>query len=514
MAEKPVREDQISAAWWRQSGWGETRRPRLSIIVPLYNERHLIEELLRRILASPARSRVDFEILVVDDGSTDGSGDLVRSIAAREKAIRLLEQPENQGKGAAVRSGIAAASGDLILIQDADLEYDPRDYDKLLQPFFEDGADVVYGSRFASSERRRVLYFRHALGNRFITFMSNWFTDLNLTDVETCYKLLRAPLLKSIPLRSNDFRLEVEITAKIAKRGCRIFEVPISYVGRTYQEGKKIGWVDGFRALLGILKYWLIDDLYTDDVFGGQILHSLERTRRFNRWMVSRILPDVGHRVLEIGAGIGNITGFILPRDEYVATDINANYLHYLANFAAGKPYLSVAHADLDEPADFEALAGRFDTVLCLNVLEHVPDPERALNNLFSALAPGGRALIYVPRGQALYGTLDEALGHRCRYSPDSLRREVEAAGFEIERFEGFNRASVPGWWINGKLLRRQHFSRMQLKMVDLMVPLLRVVDRLLPWPGLGIFCVARKPQVGAAGGAQTEGAEAAAAVS
>lgn len=483
-----------SGDWWREWDALEARRPRLSIIVPLYNERHLVGELLSRILESPARSWVDFEILVVDDGSTDGSRELVREIAAREPAIRVLEQPENQGKGSAVRRGIAEAAGDLILFQDADLEYDPRDYDRLLKPFFEDGADAVYGSRFASSERRRVLYFRHSLGNRLITFMSNWFTDLNLTDVETCYKMIRAPLLKSIPLRSNDFRLEIEITAKLSKRGCRIFEVPVSYVGRTYQEGKKIGWRDGFRALTGILKYWLIDDLYTDDAFGGQILHTLERTRRFNRWMVSRVLPDVGHRVLEIGAGIGNITGFVLPRDEYVASDINPNYLHYLHNFAAGKPYLSVAQVNLDQPGDFERLRGRFDTVICLNVLEHVKNPNAALENLFSALAPGGRALLYVPRGQALYGALDDALGHRCRYNPGMLRQEVEAAGFEVERIEGFNRASVPGWWINGKLLKRRRFSRLQLKIVDMLVPALKLVDRALPWPGLGLFCVARKP--------------------
>jgi len=513
MVDSP-RDTLTTLAWWRESGWGPGRRLLLSIIVPLYNERYLVAELLRRILASPARSEVEFEVLVVDDGSTDGSADLVRQISRDEAAIHLIEVPQNQGKGAAVRRGIAAATGDLIMVQDADLEYDPRDYGKLLKPFFEDGADVVYGSRFAASDRRRVLYFRHALGNRFLTFLSNWFTDLNLTDVETCYKVFRAPLLKSIPLRSNDFRLEVEITAKIAKRGCRIFEVPVSYVGRTYQEGKKIGWRDGFRAVRGILKYWLIDDLYTDDAFGGQILHTLERTRRFNRWMVSRILPDVGHRVLEIGAGIGNITTFILPRDDYLATDVNANYLHYLNNFAAGKPYLSVARVDLESSRDFEPLTGRFDTVICLNVLEHVGDPDQALANLFSALAPGGRALIYVPRGQALYGTLDEALGHRCRYSRKMLRREMENAGFEVERIEGFNRASAPGWWLNGRLLRRQRFSRLQLKAVDVMVPALKIVDRVLPWPGLGLFCVARKPEVEGATRAEAERARTAVAVS
>jgi len=167
---------------------------------------------------------------------------------------------------------------------------------------------VVYGSRFATSGRRRVLYYRHMLGNRLVTFVSNVLTDLNLTDGETCYKIFRAPLLKSIPLRSNDFAMEIEFTAKIAKRNSIVFEVPISYRGRTYVAGKKIGWRDGVKALVTAVRFWLVDDLYQDDEYGGRILHSLERAQQFNGWMADAIRPFVGARVLEIGAGIGNIT--------------------------------------------------------------------------------------------------------------------------------------------------------------------------------------------------------------
>jgi glycosyltransferase involved in cell wall biosynthesis len=467
---------------------------KLSVVIPVYNERFLVGELVRRVLAVSAPEIRELELLLVDDGSQDGSTEILRQIAAAHPdRVRLLEQGRNQGKGAAIRRGIAEATGDLILFQDADLEYDPRDYPRLVRPFLEDGADVVYGSRFLPSERRRVLYYRHTLGNRFLTTVSNWLTDLNLTDMETCYKVFRAPLLKSIPIRSNDFALEPEITAKVAKRDCRVFEVPISYLGRTYREGKKIGWKDAFKALQAMLKYRLIDDLYAEDEYGSHILHSLERAQNFNRWMAEAIAPWVGARVLEIGAGIGNITTWLLPRDFYVASDINPHYLDYLRNLALGKPYLHVDRIDLEDPKCFEPWAGRFDTVVCLNVLEHVRDPLGALRNIHSALEPGGRAVIYVPQGQNRYSSLDEVLGHRCRYSREVLAGELRETGFEVEVLKDFNHVGVPGWILNGKLLKRRHFSRSQLKVFNMAVPAVRRLDGLLPWKGLGIIAVARR---------------------
>jgi glycosyltransferase involved in cell wall biosynthesis len=225
---------------------------KLSIVVPVYNEKRTITPVLERIENTPYEK----EIIVVDDFSTDGTREILRSFdsSGRIPSARFLYQPVNQGKGAALRAGIAAATGDIVIVQDADLEYDPGDYAALIQPIIAGQADVVYGSRFLSGPHR-VLFFWHSLGNRILTLLSNMFTDLNLTDMETGYKAFRRELFSKLTIEENRFGFEPEITAKIAKLRCRIYEVPISYFGRDYSEGKKITWKDGFAALYFIVKY-------------------------------------------------------------------------------------------------------------------------------------------------------------------------------------------------------------------------------------------------------------------
>jgi len=236
---------------------------KLSIIIPIYNEKSTLAEILRRVLAVPLPG-FSRELLLVDDGSSDGTRELLADLPAltgglaADVSVQALLQPYNQGKGAALRRGFAEATGDIVLIQDADLEYDPVDYPKLLAPLLDGRAEVVYGSRFAGGDAHRVLYFWHALGNRFLTLCSNALTNLNLTDMECCYKVFRRDILRQIVIEEDRFGVEPELTAKVARLGCRVYEVGVSYAGRTYAEGKKIGWRDGFRALWCIVKYNLL----------------------------------------------------------------------------------------------------------------------------------------------------------------------------------------------------------------------------------------------------------------
>ncbi len=227
----------------------ETLEPRLSVVMPCYNEAATIAEMAKRVLASPHTA----ELVIVDDHSTDGTKELLDGFD--DARVKVLLQPENLGKGAALRRGFAVVSAEFVIVQDADLEYDPDDYEIVLEPLFNGSADVVYGSRFQSGRPRRVLYFWHFVGNRLLTLLSNMFTDLNLTDMETCYKAFRREVVQGLDLREDRFGIEPEITAKVAAGGWRIWEVGISYSGRTYAEGKKIGWRDGVAALGCIVKY-------------------------------------------------------------------------------------------------------------------------------------------------------------------------------------------------------------------------------------------------------------------
>jgi SAM-dependent methyltransferase len=322
--------------------------------------------------------------------------------------------------------------------------------------------------------------------------MCNVFADLNLTDMETCYKAFRTSLLQSIPIRSRRFGFEPEISIKLAKRQARIYETPISYNGRTYEEGKKIGLKDAFEAFWVILKTALSRDIYVAK--DKDILDAFASAPNFNRWIADTIRPYIGRNVLEIGAGMGNLTRQLLPgRKRYVATDIDREHLERLSNRLSHRPHLEITELNAAIPENHGPFHGQMDTVICLNVLEHIEDDLEALRNIRSMLQDGGRAVILVPSGQSIFNSLDEELGHFRRYSENQLRERMTAAGFDVELLLRFNRASRPGWWLNGSILKRRTISRLQLRNFDRMVWLLRRVDAHLPWAQTSIIGIGRR---------------------
>ncbi len=361
----------------------------LSILIPVYNERTVVERSLSLVLAAPLPENMARELIVVDDCSTDGTSEILERLAARESQIRLLRHAVNQGKGAALRTAIQNAAGDFCLVQDADLEYDPSEYEKLLRPLLDGHADAVFGSRYMAGEQTRVLPFWHSMLNKGLTVVSNMFSNLNVTDMETCYKVFRTDLLKSIPIRSNRFGFEPEITMKVSKRKLRVYEVPISYHGRTYEEGKKIGWRDGIRALGVIFYFWLIDDLYVA-TYGRGLLNNLTGTPQYLSWLTRVLRPHLGDTVLEIGAGLGNLTGRLMARKlNYVAAEHDPLYLHALRNRFLRTPNVTVCQLDPENPADYAPWAGKCESALCVNVLESVKDPAAVLASLRACLKPG-----------------------------------------------------------------------------------------------------------------------------
>jgi glycosyltransferase involved in cell wall biosynthesis len=478
---------------------------KLSILMPVYNERTVVERCITQVLAAPLPENMERELVIVDDCSTDGTFDILKRLAEGSPRIHLYRHEKNSGKGAGIRTAIQKATGDFALIQDADLEYDPFEYPRLLRPLLDGHADAVFGSRYLAGDQTRILPFWHSMINKGLTLISNMFCNLNLTDMETCYKVFRTDLLKSIPIRSDRFGFEPEIVMKSAKRQFRIYEVPISYHGRTYEEGKKIGWKDGLKALAVILKFWVIDDLYSSP-YGRGVLNNLTGTPQYLSWLAKKVRPYIGDTVLEIEAGFGNIAGRLMgKRLLYVAAEKDPLNLHTLHNRFLRTPNVVVQRIDPESPHDFNGLEDCFDTVLCLNVLEYLEDPGSTIDSLRATLKANGQLVVLTPQGPGLFGTLDRSMGHRRRYRREEARKLLESHGLAVETASDFNKAGAPPWWAYSKILGSRRINKPVLKIFDKTVWLWRHVEWLMPWRGLSLILVARnaktgKPPVGSEG--------------
>ena len=455
---------------------------KLSVVIPVYNEIDTILEILQRVKAVS----IDKEIIIVDDCSTDGTREILREI--KDDNIQLILNEENRGKGFSIRKGFEYITGNIVIVQDADLEYYPDEYPVLIQKIMQGKADVVYGTRFLGP--RRVFHFYHFLGNQVLNLIANFLYDTNLSDLMTGYKVFRADVLRRLKLRANGFGIEAEITAQILKRKLKVYEVPISYDGRDYDEGKKITWKDFFRSL-----YWLIRCKFESYDVGEDTLYRMRLMKNNNKWVFKQIKPYLGNNILEIGSGIGNISKFLAHLTKnLILTDINGSYLEYLQHRFIGNPKVRIISHDILSIDLSHILPSKIDTVVCINVLEHIKDDDKALENIYKILYKNGRLILMVPAMKILYGSVDEKVGHFRRYEKGELVKKLGYKNFAVEKIYYHNFISAIGWFVTGRILRKKLISSFQVKLLDKFIPFFAELEKRVKIPfGLSLMVICKK---------------------
>jgi SAM-dependent methyltransferase len=484
---------------------------KLSIVVPFYNELRTLPTVIDRLLAVDfARLGLETEILFVDDGSTDASRSLLNPLPRPD--CRLLVHRTNRGKGAAVKTGLEAATGDLLCIQDADLEYHPDDLPALVEPILEGEFEVVYGNRFKGSAAG--LYYSHRLANRLLNTTVNVLFNRYLQDVYTGYKVFTRAAFEGLELTARTFTVEMELTAHFLRKGLVIYEVPISYRARTYAEGKKIHFSDGFRAVGAALRYRLrkpaptgpLDRRAPDapgalDAVEGELgsihargLEDLVEAGAYRRYIAEHVRPWCGSSVLQVKAGLGDLTEHLAAHPggrRVIAVDDDPLCVRALEDRFEGNPNVEVAGLDLDQELK---VSPAVETVLAVNVLEYVADDVTALRRMAAAAEPGGNLVLIVAAYPSLAGAYEQALRQR-RYTPERLRRVVEQAGLDVVELRPVNLLGGMAWWLAVRVAGIARPTAGLVRLYDrLVVPAERAIERRFePRFGQSLVCVARR---------------------
>jgi len=459
----------------------------LSIIVPSFNEAATLREAIHRLWSTSYP--LETEIILVDDGSSDASWEIAGRLKEESPLPFLLFRHErNRGKTAAIRTGLEAATGTLTLIYDADLEYDPGDIPALLAPILDGRADAVYGSRFLSPERR-VLFFWHALGNRLVTALANMFANLNLTDMETCFKVVRTATLKEMRLRSERFGYEPEVTVKLGRLGQRIYEIPIRYSGRSYEEGKKIGWRDAIRAMGTILRAGLLETPVTSPESVTRF--ALSRLGSYYAELLRRIRPLPGDSILEVASGAGEIARHLSQGTRVLLTDPRDGETERLRISFSHRPNMEVAQWD-PCTGPFSSPPEQFDTVIAFHSMACFEDEGTALTAMAAHQNPEGNMVLLLPAHQALFSSVDRGLGRSRRFTHKSIHSLLDEAELSAERIVQVNFIGAIGWWFGRIFSGSSQISPWQIRVFKLFMPLVKLERWITPPVGLSWLIIAR----------------------
>ena len=473
---KIVRPDQEGPSQQEPGGAALPIR-RLSVLMPVYNEVWTLREIVARVLTSPVP--LELELVIVNDCSSDGSWDLIQDLAAANPRIKPVRHVRNAGKGSALRTAIGQMTGDVAVVQDANLEYDPHEFRLLLPPILEGKADAVFGSRYSGSSRR-VSPFWHTMVNKSLTLLSNVVNNLCLTDMETCYKMVRADILRQLSLQSRTFTFEPEVTCRLAQWGARIYEAPISYNSRTCLDGKKIRPRDGLLALAAIFRARFLDPQFTGHVDYYR-LTALARATRYHRWLARQIKPYLGPRVLEAGAGVGALSGLLIRRERLVLVNDEPLCIPALRRRFGGRDNVRIEQGQLtaDDLQRWEE--EQLDTVVCSRLFEKQVADERTTKAIFDLLPPGGHCILLLPAG----AKTESAPCAPRRFDPAQVCELLTEAGFDVACSRRFDKL--------GRLFGGQ-LGPDRASLADIFWSLARAADFLLPISGQTLLVAGRKP--------------------